>query len=371
MPLKKRGAALTAAAAALAIAIAGCQHQQAGTNTGSTDTEASVAVVNGQPIAQSDFFNQLQIFQPPQQQQQQAPEPVGRTVLRNLIETDLIEQLAAKENAAPTDQELDGVLAGEKALLDFQTIAGFEKQLQDAGLTEDDVKNRQLRPMLSRVKLLSNGTTVSDQDITQYYDKNKAQRFSLPDRVHIRKIALASQMEAQTIAAAIKGGKPFENYLGQSIDQSTPGGDVRQWIPLSGNIAPATKPIVDALKNVNTGDIAAPLNYGGSWWIVQVVDKKPASVIPLDQIRDLVRFQILSDKVQSNFSSNMDLEQKMRQFTASSNITTTLPLYQSLIDQIKNPPPPPSIPQMAPPSQPSAPVGNRPGPGPVSGAKTP
>jgi foldase protein PrsA len=286
----------------------------------------------------------------------------GRTVLRTLIENTLVEQLAQKENVAPTDQELDAFFNGEKAITDFSTVDGFDKLLEQIGATSDDVKQEQLKPTLSRLKLLAKGTTVSDSDIQQYYEKNKS-RFSQPERAHIRKIAVASQTEAQAIGAQIKAGKSFDSFLGQSLDTSSPTGDVPRWVPLTGDSNPQLKPLIDAVKSTPEGQVTPPLNYGGSWWIVQVVKKEPASTLPLDQIKGLLQFQVLGEKAQSNFSNQMDLQQKMRQFQTTADIKTDLPQYKTLIDQIKNPPPTPAMPQFAPPPSATAPAGKAPVPG--------
>jgi len=358
MPFKKRGAMLTAAAAVLTVAFAGCKDQGAkGTSPSGGDAGDVVAVVNSDTILQPDFYQQLQAYAP---RQGQPGDPAGKAVLRGMIENDLIEQLAKKENVAPTDQEVDGFFKGEKAMLDFQTVDGFDKQLEQAGVTGDQVKDQQLRPALARLKLLTKTVTISDKDIQDNYDKNKT-RYSQPERVHIRKIALATQVEAQTISAQIKTGKTFESFLPQSVDP-TPNGDVPQWVPLTAGDNPQLKPLVTALKDVAPGSVSAPLNYGGSWWLVKVVEKKEPSTLPLDQIKDIIRVQILNEKAQANYSAGMDLQQKMRQFSSTATITTPLKQYQSLIDQIKNPPPAPSMPQMmAPP--PSAPPGPAPKPG--------
>ena len=366
MPFKKRGATLTAAAAVLAVALSGCAKNPGATGTAGSgaDPGGVVAVVNTDSIPQSAFYDELQAYVP---RQGQPGDPAGKAVLRGMIENDLVEQLAKKENVAPTDQEIDGFFNGEKAMLDFQTVDGFDKQLQQAGVTADQVKDQQLRPALARLKLLTKNIAITDKDIQDYYDKNKT-RYSQPQRVHIRKIALATQMEAQTIAAQIKAGKPFDSFLSQSVDP-TPNGDVPQWVPLTAGNNAQLQPLVTALKNVAPGSVSAPLNYGGSWWLVQVVEKKEPATLPLDQIKDIVRVQILSEKAQSNFSASMDLQQKLRQFSSTSTITTPLPQYQSVVDLIKNPPPTPSMPQMmAPP--PSG--GPRPGPAaPPAGAVKP
>lgn len=345
MPFKKRGATLTAAAAVLTIAaLTGCNHGASDATTTTSGGSDIVATVNTTNIGQSEFYQQLQAYAP---RQGQPGDTAGRAVLRSLIENALIEQLAQKENVAPSDADVEGVFVAEKNMLDFQTVDGFDKQIQQAGVTAEVVKQEQLKPALSRVKLLSKGTTVTDQDIQQYYDKNKA-RFEQKDRVHIRKIAVATQQDAQSIAAQIKAGKTFDSFLGQSIDP-TPNGDVQQWIPLDDAPNPQMKPLITAVKTTPVGQVTAPISVGGSWWLVMVVDKKKAETLPLDKVKDLVRFMILNEKAQGNFTQSMDLQQKMRQYATTSTITTPLPQYQSLIDQIKNPPPAQAMPQMAPP----------------------
>jgi hypothetical protein len=131
---------------------------------------------------------------------------------------------------------------------------------------------------------------------------------------------------------------------------------------------PQLQPLAAAVKATPEGQVTAPLNNSGSWWIVQVVKKEPATTLPLDQIKGLIQSQILSEKAQANFSNQMDLQQKMRQLQTTATITTNLPQYKSMIDQIKNPPPAPAMPQFAPPPGAPAP-GGKPAPAPAPGGK--
>src|SRR3984957_9154314 len=77
-----------------------------------------VATVNGKPILRSEMDKEYQALI--QQQQQAPPSPeqadlARLSVVRNLIDEEIIEQRAAKMNLTATNEEVDAKLAGMKA----------------------------------------------------------------------------------------------------------------------------------------------------------------------------------------------------------------------------------------------------------------
>ena len=238
MQQKRRGAALAASAAAMGALIAGCNSGGGNTTVGGssapsagvalTGTDA-VAKVNGEAITQSEFYSQLQRYTP---NPQASSGPAGKAVLQQLIMTVLTEQLAKQEGVAPTDAEIDQQLANIKASADKLLVRGFDDTLANAGLTEDDLKNFQIKPELAQVKLLTKGVTITDDEIKAFYDQHKKDQFTKPNRAHIKRIAFASSADANAAYADIQKGKPYEDYVSKSIITQPADGDLPQWVDL-------------------------------------------------------------------------------------------------------------------------------------------
>jgi parvulin-like peptidyl-prolyl isomerase len=354
----QRGTMLTAVALMLAGAVVGCnQGGTGGSSSGAVSSGASVATVNGTPITQADFYQQLQVYRP-----QGSPmggmnnEPAGTAVLRQMIQTELIEQLAKKDGVYPTDAEVDQQYQD----LDFQNSRNstktLDEQLQLNGLTPDYVKKNQIIPQLCQLNEVTKGVTVTDADIKAYYDLHKTDQFTDPDQAHIKRIQAATQADAQDIYDQLQKGGSWDQLYNstKSTDKSLPGGDVPQWINMTLN-NPQAKGLIDAIKKTDAGKYAPPFQFGTGFWVIQVVAKRPKQTYPLDKVKDVIRMQLLQQKVQTDPTKISAFQEAMRDKQTTADIKVNEPQYQPLIQQITNPAPPQ---QMAPP--PSAPAG-RPG----------
>lgn len=185
LPRTSRPAALLAAAALFPL-VSGCNRGH------SADV---VATVNGKAIMHSEMekYYQAQLGEAQQQQQQQQPsseqaDAMRLNVLGNLINEEIIEQRAAKMNLAATNEEVDAKLAEMKAPY---TEEQFNQKLKDSNHTLDDVKH-DIRRNLTINKLLTkeidSKITVSDADVTNYYNQHKAE-YNLPeDAYHLAQI---------------------------------------------------------------------------------------------------------------------------------------------------------------------------------------
>lgn len=183
MQLTRRGAArLTSLAVLSSLALAGCNHSAAtdgggGSITGPTGSSGSVATIttpkgSNLSISQSQFYAQLQSYTP-NPQQFTSPQQVGRLVLGQMLQSLMLEGLAQDEGVAPTDAEINSQYDAFKALQQVRLVKPFDQALADAGLNSDLVKQLQLRPQLTQLKLATKGATVSDADIQTFYNANK------------------------------------------------------------------------------------------------------------------------------------------------------------------------------------------------------
>ena len=114
-----------------------------------------------------------------------------------------------------------------------------------------------------------------------------------------------------------------------------------------------TKPLAATAEGGITPPIPIPGQAGPTFWLVQVVKKEKKEVLPLDQVKDLVRALLLSQKAQANTEGQQALQQQLRDFQTAAKVSIAGPQYAALAQEITHPAP-------APPPAPSAPSG---GPG--------
>jgi parvulin-like peptidyl-prolyl isomerase len=363
------GAALLTSIAVLALPLTGCGRHNS--DTGSVaplNPSDAVVTVNGQSIDQTEFFAQLQNYVP----SPQAPTanlPAGRAVMQQMITGLCYIGLAQQEGVAPTEAEIDAQYNNIKLVQDSANIKSFEDRLAENGLDAQDVKDLQIRPQLAQLNLLNKGNPApTAAQIKSYYDLHKADSYTKPDRAHVRGIALATQAEAQQIYQQIKQGQKFDTFLPRSLNKTLPNGEFLQWVPLDASKNVALAPLINNIKTTNDGQTTPPFAFQGAWWLIQVVDKQPKTVVPFDQVKGLIPYAIMEQSVLPQPTDSQSvLQQKQKKFQqvqqdeeqyetklANSNgIKVNLAglQYTQMLSDLKNPPPA----QPAPPMMPASP----------------
>jgi peptidyl-prolyl cis-trans isomerase SurA len=118
-------------------------------------------------------------------------------VLRELIDEEIVQQRAAKMNLTATNEEVDAKLAEMKAPY---TEEQFEERLKASNHTLDDVKH-DLRRTLTINKLLNkeinSKITVTDTDVTNYYNQHKSEFNLIETQYHLAQILVTDQPSAQ------------------------------------------------------------------------------------------------------------------------------------------------------------------------------
>ncbi len=183
-----------------ALALGGC-HKNLGSDV--------VATVNGKPIARADvdkaYAAQLQSNGQQQQPSAEQSESLKLNIVHELIVEEIAEQRAAKLGLVATDPEVDAKLQEMKAPY---TEDQFNAQLKAKSLTVDSVRHN-LRRSLTFEKLLNkeinSKITVTDADVSSYYNEHKAE-FNLPEtQYHLAQIIVTASPGAN--AANLQNSK--------------------------------------------------------------------------------------------------------------------------------------------------------------------
>ncbi len=368
MQLTRSNAARLAPLAVLsALALAGCSHPAATDASGGgqtltmpgapTGAVATVTTPKGTvlSLSQPEFYAQLQNYVPnslpspssPQGGYAPAGQETGRIVMQQQVTNLMLVGLAADQGVGPTADEINSQYDSIKALQEAQNVKPFDQAITDAGLTTDMIKNLQIKPQLASVKLATKGASVTDADVQAYYDAHKSKPvsqggFTVPGRVHIKKIALATLLEAQAVAQAIKGGQTFESQVPKSLDKSSADGEFPQWVPTDPappQLASVIKPIQATPAGQVSPPVAVPGQNGPTYWLMQVVEKKDKQVLPLDQVKSLIHNQLLQQKAAADPSAQDALKQQFHDFTSQVKVSIAGAQYASLVQSLTHPAP--------------------------------
>jgi peptidyl-prolyl cis-trans isomerase SurA len=192
--LRQASVPLVLILAAVLLPVAGCERSHG------ADV---VATVNGHAIMRPELDKryQAQLGDAAQQQQgqpsQEQADSLRLNLLRELIDEEIVQQRAAKMNLTATNEEVDAKLAEMKAPY---TEEQFEQRLKASNHTLDDVKH-DLRRSLTINKLLNkeinSKVTVTDSDVTNYYNQHKFE-FNLNEtQYHLAQIQVTDMPNAQ------------------------------------------------------------------------------------------------------------------------------------------------------------------------------
>jgi peptidyl-prolyl cis-trans isomerase SurA len=276
------------------------------------------AVVNGKEIPRTEvekYYRSRVNAEAPAPSQEESLS-LKLSILDELINNEILLERATKNNLVASDAEVEDKFTESKSPY---TEEEFQKKLHDAGLTVDDLKG-DLRRQLSIQKLLNREVvakiSITDQDVTDFYNKNRAQYNIAEPQYHIAQIVVTpradptvhnrkndkatSDVEAARKAGLIEqklnGGADFAQLAMDYSEDSTAstGGDIG-FIPESA--LNQSDPILKkTVLGMRAGEVTRPIpvNKGG-YRILKLIGKEPAGQRELSDthvqqsIRDMLR----------------------------------------------------------------------------------
>lgn len=152
------------------------------------------AIVDGKQVMRQDvekvFRSRVNAEAPAPSQEEALSLKLG--ILDQLIDSEILLERADKMNLVASDAEVDEKFTESKSPY---TEEEFQKKLEETGLTVDDLRN-DIRRQLSIQKLLNREVvskiSISEQDVTDFYDSNRAQFNVVEPRYHIAEIVITS-----------------------------------------------------------------------------------------------------------------------------------------------------------------------------------
>jgi parvulin-like peptidyl-prolyl isomerase len=233
------------------------------------------AVVNGEKITQSlldaSLAREGKQFQSLSQDQQ-------KQVLKQVVDSKILSQYALKTNAVKDPMYIEAV----KNLKEDLALQVWMKSLRD------NIK-------------------VSPSEMKSFY-KNNSKLFKQPEQYKARHILVKTKKEAQDLIDQLKKST---NVKGKFIalakkystgPSATNGGDLgwfalRMMVPEFGN----------ALKKMKIGSFTkSPVKSNYGFHVIYLEDKKPASTIKYEQIKDKIKATLVQKKFLDKIKSKLD-----------------------------------------------------------------
>jgi len=268
------------------------------------------AVVNGKDITKDDVER---AFRREAAAQQRSPEEEAGgklTVLNDIIVQELLLAKAAELKIELPATELDNAYNEAKKNM---TEEQFTKELASRNLSAADMRESLRRDMLANRVIereVSQKIVITDQDITQFFEANRAGFSRAEDAYHIAQIVVSpvkaaqqvnrsgndagSAAEAQAKAAMLmerlKAGAPFAELaadFSEDPETSQRGGDLG-FVPISA-LQKVPAPLRDAVINSQPGSVRVVSMQGGHTIVLLVAKDTAGQKDPsMPAVKDMI-----------------------------------------------------------------------------------
>lgn len=277
------------------VTAAGCRANTAA--PGATPVSPNVwATVGERQISRDEVEKAFRREAAPQQPSEEEALAGKLTLLNEMIVQELLLAKARELKIELSDTELDNAFAEAKKNISEDQ---FQKELASRNLTPADMREGLRRDMLAN-KVMEREViakvVVTDQDITNFYEANRASFNRAEDAYHIAQITVTpmranqqinrsgndagtpqeAQAKAQMLMERLKAGAPFAELAADfSEDPETAqrGGDLG-FVPVSA-LRNVPAPLRDAVLNAQPGSVRM-VSIGGGHTIVLLVARDTA-----------------------------------------------------------------------------------------------
>lgn len=223
-------------------------------------------------------------------------ERIGETILRRLVDEELIRQAAVVNGIEVPEEEVDAAFAEHQK--HFRSAAQVESYVAQGHPSDAEIRRKLLRKLQVDYLLAQRGALdITHAELLAVYEKN---RHAFTDQAGIRarhlflKVsaeATAAESEAtrkrlQAIRGAILGGLPFADAAkkySQSPDASR-GGDLGFFAK-----GQMVKPFEEAAFRLRFGRVSKPVRTHFGWHLILVLERRKRREKPLEEVADVIR----------------------------------------------------------------------------------
>jgi foldase protein PrsA len=226
---------------------------------------------------------------------------VRKQVMNELILTKLLLQNASQENIEVSDDMIKEEINKIKDQGFHNNELAFKKAILKNGLTDASL-NRLLRERLTiqkyTDKLFNENVKISDEDLKNAYEAQKAQ-YSTPESVEAAHILVKDENLANDILKQIKAGADFAEMAKKySIDPGSKNNGGQLGYFRKGQMVPEFEKAAFGLK---VGEVSNLVKTNFGYHIIKKTGYKPASIMPLEDVRKNLEAQLKSEKQRAFF----------------------------------------------------------------------
>jgi foldase protein PrsA len=233
---------------------------------------------------------------------QQEYDQLKSEVMQFLIQAEWVQQEADQQGIEVSEKSVEKSLADQKKQA-FPSEKAYQEFLKTSGMSQDDILFRveldQLQQKLTQ-KVTEDSKKVSNEDIQEYYDKNK-QRFAQPERRDLRVVLTKNEAKANQAKKALDDGDSWKQVVKQySIDEASKAQQGRLPAVAEGQ---QEKALDDAVFAAEKGKVEGPVKTQFGWYVFEVEKITPASQQSLEQSKDTIKNLLRSERQQKTLDT--------------------------------------------------------------------
>jgi foldase protein PrsA len=218
-------------------------------------------------------------------------------VLQLLISFQWLEGEAKAQGITVTDAEVKKSFDSQKKQ-SFPKDADYQKFLKDSGQSESDILLQVKADLLAskiRDKVVKGKDQVSDAQIQDFYNKNKA-RFAQPEKRDLNVVLTKGKAKADAAMKELKSGKSFKAVAKKySIDEASKAQGGKLPAQAKGTLE---KQLDAAVFKAKKGKLSGPVKTQFGYYVFDVTKITPASQQTLEQAKETIRQTLQSQNQQ-------------------------------------------------------------------------
>ena len=236
-------------------------------------------------------------------------------VMQFLIQAQWVLQESDKQGIKVSNAEVQRSFQDQKKQA-FPTEKAYQRFLQSSGMSEKDILFRvKLDTLQQRLtqKITQKQGTVSDADITAYYQKNR-KRFAQPERRNLEVVLTKSKAKAVRARRLLTHGQGFKRVAKKySIDQASKAQGGKLPDVAKGQ---QEKALDSAVFKAKKGKLTGPVKTQFGWYVFEVEKVTKASQQTLDQAKETIRQTLASQNQQKALDKFVaDFQKKWKERT--------------------------------------------------------
>lgn len=273
------------------------------------DPNRVLIVVNGSSIRAAEYYPRMETL--PNMGRMAGDQFVaaapGFLTLQQLINEELMVQLAREQGVFPTTAEMDAEVK-ERMAKNPKLLEAFKL----LGLGEDAYR-RDILVQMCEFKVTTKGVNITDFEVENYYKSNVERIFTVPRIFTLRVITVPDEAAQQRVDTALKSGTPFTDVAkANSTDLSAQNGGYFGRFR-EDQISEQVRAAVGTLKKGETSAWVINDKLRVKFLLEEVSEK---TVMPFDNdLKSQIRRQLMIDKgrARNNIGALMaDMRKKAR-----------------------------------------------------------